>query len=190
MFFDIKEIKRIRESIGITQSELAKRIGVSQSLIAKIENGKIDPKLSIVRKIFDELTTLMEVNDSAERIMHSPVIVSKINENIHEIAGKMEKYGISQIPVVNSSEELIGIIYDYILLRKLALKNPYEIVAKDIIAPLPPLIDAKTQLTEVMKLLTKYPVTLVVDKKLKTVGIITRSDLIGYLIKNYKREPQ
>ncbi|EWG07242.1 MAG: XRE family transcriptional regulator [Candidatus Aramenus sulfurataquae] len=186
MIFDVREIKRLRESLGITQAELAKRVGVSQSLIAKIENGKIDPKLSVVKKILDELTTLMEINEYAERVMRSPVIVATLDEGVKEIVGKMEKHGISQVPVVNSSFELVGIIYDYVILRKLAVKSPNEISVKDILAPLPPLIDPKTPVREVMKLLTKYSVTLVVDKKLKPLGIITRSDLISYLINNNK----
>ncbi len=189
MIFDVRELKRLRESLGITQAELARRIGVSQSLIAKIENGKIDPKLSVVKKIFDELTALMEINDSAEKVMHSPVIVATLDESVKEIVSKMEKHGISQVPVINSSSELVGIIYDYVILRKLAIKNPNDISVKDILAPLPPLLDPKTPVREVMRLLTKYSVTLVVDKKLKPLGIITRSDLIAYLINN-SRGPQ
>jgi len=42
-----KELRTLRETLGLTQKELARRIGVSQSFIAKIENEKIDPRLSI-----------------------------------------------------------------------------------------------------------------------------------------------
>ncbi|MEM4912147.1 MAG: CBS domain-containing protein [Metallosphaera sp.] len=47
--------------------------------------------------------------------------------------------------------------------------------------PLPPLVDPKTSVTQIMKLLTKHSVTIVVEKDLIPLGIITRSDLIKYL---------
>ena len=49
---DLSEIKRLRGKLGITQSELAKRAGVSQALIARIENKSVDPRYSKVVDIF------------------------------------------------------------------------------------------------------------------------------------------
>ena len=49
---DIDEIKKLRSSLGLTQKDLAQRADVSQSLIAKIEAGRIDPTFSKVQKIF------------------------------------------------------------------------------------------------------------------------------------------
>jgi len=46
MEFEINEVKDIRKRLGLTQLELAKRANVSQSLIAKIEAGRIDPRYS------------------------------------------------------------------------------------------------------------------------------------------------
>ena len=36
---ELEEIKRIRKKLGISQTELANRAQVSQSLIAKVESG-------------------------------------------------------------------------------------------------------------------------------------------------------
>ena len=52
MTYELEEIKKIRKSLGLTQAELAKRADVSQSIIAKIESGSIDPTLSKAKKIF------------------------------------------------------------------------------------------------------------------------------------------
>ncbi|WP_174630263.1 CBS domain-containing protein [Metallosphaera tengchongensis] len=171
----------MREMAGLTQYELARRVGVSQSLIAKIESGKIDPKLSIIKKILDELVPLVEVNDSAVNIMHRPVICVKTSETIRNIVTMMEEHNISQIPVVNSHDKLVGMIYDFILMRKLALPSSKGFRASDVMAPLPPLVSPSTPISQIMKLLTKHSVTLVVEGDLIPVGIITRSDLIGYL---------
>jgi predicted transcriptional regulator len=46
--------------LGLTQGQLAKIAGVSQSFIAKIESGKIDPSYSKVKTIFDVLDLSLE----------------------------------------------------------------------------------------------------------------------------------
>ncbi len=56
MYFYIpspEEIRRYRISLGLTQSELARRAKVSQSLIARIESGEIDPRVSTLKKILN-----------------------------------------------------------------------------------------------------------------------------------------
>ena len=52
MPYELAEIKKIRKSLGLTQTDLAKRADVSQSLIAKIESEKIDPTFTKTKKIF------------------------------------------------------------------------------------------------------------------------------------------
>ena len=44
-----------RDSIGITQSQLANKSGVSQSNISKIENGSYRPSIATLKKIADAL---------------------------------------------------------------------------------------------------------------------------------------
>ena len=48
-----EDLKKRRNELGLTQSDLAKRAGVSQPLIARIESGDVDPRLSTVRKILE-----------------------------------------------------------------------------------------------------------------------------------------
>jgi transcriptional regulator with XRE-family HTH domain len=43
-----REVRRIREDIGLTQEQLAERSGLSSIYIGTIENGKRDPSLSTV----------------------------------------------------------------------------------------------------------------------------------------------
>lgn len=44
-----------RVRLGMTQAQLAKRCGLTQSHIANIENGKVDVQLSTLRRIFAAL---------------------------------------------------------------------------------------------------------------------------------------
>ena len=48
---DLDKIRQMRKRLNLSQRELAGMAGVSQSLIAKIERGTIDPSYSNVRKI-------------------------------------------------------------------------------------------------------------------------------------------
>lgn len=47
----IRELVELRNSLGITQDELAKRAGVSQSRISRIEAGEHDIQLSTLIKL-------------------------------------------------------------------------------------------------------------------------------------------
>ncbi|MCK4313359.1 helix-turn-helix domain-containing protein, partial [Candidatus Bathyarchaeota archaeon] len=44
-------LKKLRIKAGLTQKRLAELAGVSQAHIAKIEQGKVDPRLSTVNKV-------------------------------------------------------------------------------------------------------------------------------------------
>lgn len=42
---------RLRSEAGLSQAELAKRVGTTQSAIARMESGKVIPRLESLRKI-------------------------------------------------------------------------------------------------------------------------------------------
>jgi len=52
---DLSRIAVMRKRMGLTQTELAEKAGVSQSLIARVEAGTVDPRYSKVEKIFRAL---------------------------------------------------------------------------------------------------------------------------------------
>jgi len=47
---DLEALVRLRKRLGLSQRELARISGVSQSLISKIERGKINPSYEAVRR--------------------------------------------------------------------------------------------------------------------------------------------
>src|SRR5947207_16027948 len=55
MLPSLGEIPKKRKDLGLTQSRLAVSAGVSQSIIAKIEAGSVDPSYSIVQRLFSAL---------------------------------------------------------------------------------------------------------------------------------------
>ncbi|WP_407941512.1 helix-turn-helix domain-containing protein [Nocardioides okcheonensis] len=46
----IRALREIRESKGMSQQDVADRMQVSQSAVAKIESGERDPRLSTIRR--------------------------------------------------------------------------------------------------------------------------------------------
>ena len=75
MTHELSEIKKIRKTLGLTQTDLAKRAAVSQSLIAKIESNKIDPTYTKTKKIFDTLNDLENKEEiKAEELMNKKII--------------------------------------------------------------------------------------------------------------------
>ena len=48
-----EDLKKRRSELGFTQRDLAKRVGLKQSIIVRIEPEDVDPILSTVRKILD-----------------------------------------------------------------------------------------------------------------------------------------
>ena len=51
----VEEIKVIRKNLDLTQEELSRLSGISQSLIARIEAGTVDPSFSKAERIFSAL---------------------------------------------------------------------------------------------------------------------------------------
>ena len=53
-------IKSVRETEGITQVELARRLNITVSWMNKIENGKVIPNVKIAIRIAKELNCRVE----------------------------------------------------------------------------------------------------------------------------------
>ena len=54
------KLKEIRLARGMTQEELAKKTGVSQSQIARYENGNFEPNLDTLKALARELDVTID----------------------------------------------------------------------------------------------------------------------------------
>lgn len=180
MTYELEEVKKIRKKLGMTQTELANRAGVSQSLIAKIESGRIDPTYTKTKKIFAALSELEKKEEiKAEQIMTSRIISIYPNDSIKEAISRMKKFQISQLPVIEGSK-LIGLVSESTILD--ALLNPKSARVRDIMQESPPIVSKKTSIQVVSNLLKHYPIVLVSEEG-RLIGLITKSDLLGKLYK-------
>ncbi|MFH0797915.1 MAG: CBS domain-containing protein [Candidatus Woesearchaeota archaeon] len=179
--FDITQLKNIRRKIDLTQSQFAKKAGVSQSLIAKIEAGKIDPTFSKVKKIEDALMKITHEQEAvAKSIMISNVTSVNPNTKTKDIISILNKHAISQVPVIEDGN-VRGIVYESNLLEKSAEPHFNSMLAKDIMAEAPPIVTEETKISVVSSILKFYPI-LLVSKDGRIAGLITKSDLLKSLL--------
>lgn len=180
MTYELEEIKKIRKKLGLTQTELANRAGVSQSLIAKIESGRIDPTYTKTKKIFAALSELEKKEEiKAEQLMTSKIISVAPDTTIKEAIAKMKKYEISQMPVIDNYK-LVGLVSESTILD--ALMTSKGKTVRDVMQEAPPIVSKTTSIQVISNLLKHYP-TVIVSEEGRLVGLITKSDLLGRLYK-------
>lgn len=175
MIIDGKQIRVLREEVGITQTELARRVGVSQAHIAKIEAGKVDPRLSTVNRILSFFKSNKRKAECRE-LMEKGIIYVSPNEKVKSVIDLMKKYSVSQIPVIENRIE-IGSISESTIVRNMG-KNLQSKRASEIMEPPFPIANAGDDI-EVAKSLLEFHPAVLVNEKGKIVGIITKSDLLS-----------
>jgi predicted transcriptional regulator len=166
-------LKKLRIDAKLTQKKLAELAGVSQAHIAKIEQGKVDPRLSTVNRILDFLSKARE--KKCRDIMTRGVLSAKPSDSILSISEVMMKNAISQMPVVEE-HKVVGTITEESIIRKLGSNVAAEHVG-NVMDPALPAVSEETGITAVRPLLERRQGVLVMRGK-RIVGIISRSDLL------------
>ncbi|MFH1328538.1 MAG: CBS domain-containing protein [Candidatus Bathyarchaeota archaeon] len=174
------EMKKARKSVGLTQKELARRAGVSQSLIARIEAEKIDPRMSTLNKILTAITSLRG-RKTALDIMHSPVISVEVTNTVRKAVELMEKRGISQMPVLEDGS-VLGSIQEATLIKTILqsrdAKDVFNSDLRSVMEESFPIINSTTSIEDVLAFfIHEKPAVLVMDHG-KIIGIITKINII------------
>lgn len=177
----LADIKKRRLKLSLTQTELARLSGVSQSLIAKIETKKIDPTYSKIKNV---LYTLEELEHKemlkAKDITSRDLISIKKEELVSKATQIMRKHNISQLPVL-AGNVVVGSITERTILNRIISGEDGERLAKrkveEIMEDPFPIIGENSSLLVVSNLLKHNPAVLV-RKKNEKLGIITKSDLL------------
>jgi len=61
-FAVIRAVLRARMDKGITQKQLAEKVGTKQSAIARLESGKANPSIGFLQKVAEALGTTLQIN--------------------------------------------------------------------------------------------------------------------------------
>ena len=172
---ELQNLKKMRMALGLTQHQFAKQAGVSQSLIAKIEAGRVDPTYSKVKQIEEALHLLSAKKElSLEEIMTTKIITVRPSEKAADAIKIMNSKDISQIPVIDG-DNVIGLVSESSALEH-AERLKYCTTA-EIMDEVPPIVPLTTSISVVSNLLKHYPIVLV-KKKGTLAGIITKADLL------------
>lgn len=180
-----EDIRRLRKMMGLTQKKLAKKAGVSQSLIARIEKNSVDPRLSTVRKILGALSLIKE-GKIAKDVMHSPVITVKSTDTVRKAVELMRKHNISQLPVLKE-KFMVGSVKESTIIhriirggniRKMFFTPIYNIMENPFIT-----VNPSMGIDEVLSIMSSgHPAVLVIDKE-TLIGIITKIDVLSSTIR-------
>ncbi|MEM0145540.1 MAG: CBS domain-containing protein [Conexivisphaerales archaeon] len=182
MYYDINDIRKLRKVLKLTQRQLAEISGLSQSYIAKIESGNIDPRYSRVQQIFKALESMKPISQqNAAAIMNNRLIWIYGDASIKEAVMVMHENSISQMPVFDREQRVVGSISEKSMVEAIGKGKGFrkleEMKVSDVMEPPFPLVDEVAPIELIAKILTFYSAVLV-TKTGKVIGIITRSDLL------------
>ncbi|MEW6748648.1 MAG: CBS domain-containing protein [Candidatus Micrarchaeota archaeon] len=174
---DVGRIGKVRKQLGMTQKQLAALAGVSQSLIAKIESGKIDPAYSKVVQIISALEGEQnKAKKTAEQVMTGRIASVAPSDKLQKAICLMRSKDISQLPVF-SEGKCVGSLSDGMILDTMASRDVKRLLVGEVMGDSLPVIPAKSVVDVAVDLLRHYSAVLV-EKDGKISGIITKADLL------------
>jgi len=178
MWEDLGQIKKLRQKLGLTQSELAKLSGVSQSMIAKIEKGRAEPSYTVAKRIFIALEDKMKEHHEtliAKDICTQNVISISPEDPIEKAVELMRENAISQLPVIHEGKVVGSITEGTLVANYEKIKNGTKV--REIMEDPFPVVSYNTPLSLIKETLKIYPAVIMV-KNGEISGIITKADLL------------
>ncbi|ADJ15747.1 CBS domain-containing protein [Halalkalicoccus jeotgali] len=172
-----QDLRERRIELDLTQSALAERAGVSQPLIARIEGGDVDPRLSTLRRIVEALDETEGGIVRADDLMNTEVIRVGPDDAIREAVRKMDEEAYSQLPVLQNGIP-VGSISQSDLVHLDADARDEPVVSH--MAESFPTVSREATLDEIGNLLDHYKAVMVTETG-ETVGIITEADVAARL---------
>jgi predicted transcriptional regulator len=180
-----KDIKTMRKNAGYTQVQLAELAGLSQSLIARIENDDVNPRLSTLKKIMNVLNVESKGYEdiTARDIDKSHIVSISSEKTVSQAIVLMDSKSISQLPVIDSENrsKVIGSISEKDLMLHLTKtgRDGLGVLISTIMGRPFPEAESKISLREIERLLATNPALLIKEEG-SISHIITKSDLLRF----------
>ena len=179
------DIRRLRRASGLTQKLLADKAGVSQSLIARIENNSVDPRLSTIRKIINALVIFRE-GRTIKDIMKGPVITIDISDSVRHAVKLMRKYAISQMPVFREGY-VVGSLRESTIIGRMMKSNDIHRVFSDSVYNIMDepfeTVNPSSTIDQVLKILSLNNPAVLITENGKILGIVTKIDIISSTVR-------
>ena len=171
------DLRKQRTDLGLTQSELADQADVSQPLIARIEGGDVDPRLSTLRRIVNALEAAERDVIRATDLMHADVVSVAPDDPVADAASEMEAEAYSQLPVIQDGIPVGSISQgDLVSLDEESRDEPVEHHMSESF----PTVSKDATHDEISNLLEHYKAVMITEAG-ETIGIITEADLAARL---------
>ena len=173
------EFKKRRLYLGLSQLKFSKLANMSQSIINKLENGKIDPTFSTILKIEKTLENQENISNlKARNIMIKNIITISLDSTVFECLTLMRENDFSQL-IVMEKEVIKGTIYEKTILDIITKKvDIYSETIKRYLEPSPIIVPIDYSVSELSFIFqNKKTKFVVVGDENKILGIITKSDL-------------
>ena len=177
------EIRAMREKFSMTQADLAGRAGISQSMVARIEAGSVDPRVSTLQRIIAVLNAAKRSVITAAQVMHTPVHAVHPDDPITSAVDLMGRNGISQLPVIRDGVP-VGCISEAALLTALEeqqLHRGQTYVVQNFLESSFPTVPPEMDVETIMHILQQHQAVLVVEAG-KVQGVVTKHDLISLIV--------
>ena len=181
---ELKNLKKMRKNSGLSQTELARMCGVSQSFIARLESGRSDPPYSKIKNIHETLSRRCNGNimTKAGDVMNRKIISIEQSRRVREAAVLMKKKNISQLPVIENGIPT-GSISERTIVEKIAaggINDISKINVSEIMEETFPIMDQSISI-DIISMVLEYQNAVLVSKKGRLVGIVTKADIIKLL---------
>jgi predicted transcriptional regulator len=174
------DLRERRKKIDLTQSELAEMADVSQPLIARIEGGDVDPRLSTLRRIVEALNEAEGAVLHAADIMNESLTYVSEDESVAAAIDLMGEEGFSQLPVVDAGQTPVGIISNSDVRRHRGEGDLDERPVREVMGDGIHTVGPDASLDEVNSYLN-YNKAVIVQREGRMVGIITEADIAAHL---------
>ncbi|MCK9322702.1 MAG: CBS domain-containing protein [Candidatus Methanomethylophilaceae archaeon] len=182
-FPSASEIRKIRKTLDITQTELAHESGISQSTIAKIERGRIAASYDTVVTLFETLERMHHDGRrdiTASDVASKDVVTIQSTAKVHIATELMRTTGFSQLPVL-AGDTPVGSVSErgiFDLLRKgKTMEELKDAIVSNIMDESFPVVTENTSITSVTTMMSDCNAVLVA-KKGKIIGVITNADML------------
>ena len=134
---------------------------------------------------YDEKPDSIKIGNILDTVKTDLITANK-SDNIEQIINKMQKTGVSQLPIIDENNIPIGIVHEFDILKNLqnnSITNKTKV--ENIANPISGMLNINAPLQELYPVFNNFEIA-VITKENQIAGVISKIDLINYLTKKTK----